>query len=293
MGTVVEQHVGVGSSSRDPASYEWWADPLYDPARTPGLEMPDWAASAGFTDPSSFAEWYRGTDETLRPDIVASMQSAATAKQEQQQAQQSALDTIVGQQDWIMDQYGRWVANPDRANVLQRYEAQSAPGFDAIGDAERGAYQLELQQNAANNLAQMQAAAAGRGVAGGGNFANQVFATNMRRDAASMMLNAAIDKANQEARDRALAGYGGTLGGYGAMDRGWASDLTSLAGAKAGLESGVQYMPTDFTAFGAASQQAEDAAWWRQFLTEQMELQKQQAKFGLDDLIQLALPFVL
>ena len=278
----------------------WWDQPrvvfnetgqIYNP-NAPGWmtpSMPSWADPAMIANPQAFYTRYQSLTPEQRADQALSFQDAADTRALQEGRIEAGRTAITDQQGNIDTSHQEWIDNPDRAAILEELRRRSTPEFELIGGAEEATHYDTLRRSYADAAAAASTSAAARGAGGAGTTISREAGLQQIAAVGGRQIRASIDVANQQARDANLRALNEYIADQSRVELAYESAKSQLAGALAELELGIQYEPTDYTAWGAladATQRADEEAEDRE---EQLRLFEESLTTGPIDWLNLAL----
>lgn len=230
---------------------EWWTSPQLG-SQAGQFQLPEWAAypGSGFTGAADFYSWYQRLaeqDPDFADTALANLRSAYTAYQGREANRAAARTAIESEMDRLGSAMELFQADPFRTAAMESLQEMATPGYEMFGPREVAADRLSLAQIAAQNLARQQAAAAGRGISGGGASAGAIAGAQSAADVGGLMLGAAYDRANREAQLRAASTLAQLTQGEGRLGLSYDAAIASLANELARMEAEDVYLPQDYS----------------------------------------------
>jgi len=251
--------------------------------------IPDWATGS-FDDPETFYQWYRASYQ--HPDFPAeqaSLGSEAAAHREQERGRLAGISQLEGSQTAIRGLLERFRDDPDRAAIEASLRGYAAPGARMVGETEESAWQQRLAQAAARAEEARRVRAGATGALGGGASEYSRGAYRTLADAQGLQLSARIERANEEARRRAVGELGDYTGSGQAFENRLLVELAAIDQEIARVKAGKVVEPTDLMPYSelAFAREAYDEE--QAFRQQALEAYQESARFRFEDLVDLGM----
>lgn len=208
---------------------------------------PEYFATGGFDSPQSFADWFQNAS----PEQQSTVRSQGRAVLDSRSARQSAIEGLRGVFGQVETGLTGFREDPEREAIAAALRERTGGDYRVFSQLEESALRNQLSQAYAQGQAARAGRAAGRGVSQSGVTLQNLAAQEGIARAGGLRIGAEVEGVNRLARERAL----GELSRF--EDRGLAIEqqminaLGQLESQIAGIESGAEFQPFDFTGFEA------------------------------------------